>query len=85
MAQDLVYKGFIEYVDTEEEETTMIAMELRDLNAAAREGARGSAPLYAPQLAPRPRGLGPAQRFLGDKPRLLSCSASDHSTTTMAS
>ncbi|KAK9837485.1 hypothetical protein WJX81_006043 [Elliptochloris bilobata] len=43
---DLVYRGFIEYVDTEEEETTMIAMELRDLKAAAQEGARGSAPLY---------------------------------------
>ena len=49
MGQDLVYKGFIEYVDTEEEETTMIAMELRDLNAAAKEGARGSAPLCAPR------------------------------------
>ena len=52
MGQDLVYKGFIEYVDTEEEETTMIAMELRDLKAAAKEGARGSAPLCAPRPSP---------------------------------
>ena len=59
MGQDLVYKGFIEYVDTEEEETTMIAMELRDLNAAAKEGARGSAPLCAPRPLPDP-GAGSA-------------------------
>lgn len=31
---DLVEAGFIEYVDTEEEETTMIAMSIRDLQAA---------------------------------------------------
>ena len=30
-AQELVHCGCIEYVDTEEEETTMIAMEIRDL------------------------------------------------------
>ena len=29
--QELVHRGCIEYVDTEEEETTMIAMEIRDL------------------------------------------------------
>ena len=29
--QELVHCGCIEYVDTEEEETTMIAMEIRDL------------------------------------------------------
>jgi hypothetical protein len=45
-AQDLVYRGFIEYVDTEEEETTMIAMELRDLRSAA-EDHRGSSPTCA--------------------------------------
>jgi DNA-directed RNA polymerase II subunit RPB2 len=28
---DLVAKGFIEYIDTEEEETTMISMTIRDL------------------------------------------------------
>jgi hypothetical protein len=33
----LVSKGFVEYVDTEEEETTMIAMHIRDL-AASRWG-----------------------------------------------
>jgi hypothetical protein len=44
--QDLVYRGFIEYVDTEEEETTMIAMELRDLRSAA-EDHRGSSPTCA--------------------------------------
>ena len=49
--QDLVYRGFIEYVDTEEEETTMIAMELRDLRAAA-EDTRGSSPHVC-----RPLGL----------------------------
>lgn len=31
---DLVASGFIEYVDTEEEETTMIAMTIKDLQAA---------------------------------------------------
>lgn len=31
---DLVQAGFIEYVDTEEEETTMIAMTIKDLQAA---------------------------------------------------
>jgi len=41
-----VYRGFIEYVDTEEEETTMIAMELRDLRSAA-EDHRGSSPTCA--------------------------------------
>ena len=51
MGQDLVYKGFIEYVDTEEEETTMIAMELRDLRSAA-EDHRGSSPTCAPFPVP---------------------------------
>jgi hypothetical protein len=37
-AQDLVHKGCIEYVDTEEEETTMIAMEIRDLDTARASG-----------------------------------------------
>jgi DNA-directed RNA polymerase beta subunit len=32
--QELVLKGRIEYVDTEEEETTMIAMEIKDLENA---------------------------------------------------
>lgn len=31
---DLVANGYIEYVDTEEEETTMIAMNIKDLQAA---------------------------------------------------
>ena len=31
---DLVASGYIEYVDTEEEETTMIAMNIKDLEAA---------------------------------------------------
>ncbi len=31
---DLVSSGFIEYIDTEEEETTMIAMTIKDLQAA---------------------------------------------------
>lgn len=73
MAQDLVYKGFIEYVDTEEEETTMIAMELRDLNAAAKEGARGSAPLCAPRTQTRAWGL--HRNKIDDNFRLLSCHA----------
>ena len=36
--QELVHRGCIEYVDTEEEETTMIAMEIRDLEAARAPG-----------------------------------------------
>ena len=32
--QELVHKGCIEYIDTEEEETTMIAMEIKDLENA---------------------------------------------------
>ena len=32
--QDLVSRGCIEYVDCEEEETTMIAMEIKDLDRA---------------------------------------------------
>jgi nitroimidazol reductase NimA-like FMN-containing flavoprotein (pyridoxamine 5'-phosphate oxidase superfamily) len=31
---DLVASGYVEYVDTEEEETTMIAMNIKDLAAA---------------------------------------------------
>ena len=34
LLQELVLKGAIEYVDTEEEETTMIAMEIKDLENA---------------------------------------------------
>ena len=39
-AQELVHKGCIEYVDCEEEETAMIAMEIKDLEAARALGAR---------------------------------------------
>ncbi|KAK9814090.1 hypothetical protein WJX72_000515 [[Myrmecia] bisecta] len=35
--QDLIYNGYIEYVDTEEEETTMIAMTINDLQSARRD------------------------------------------------
>ncbi|KAF5833422.1 RNA polymerase II second largest subunit [Dunaliella salina] len=38
---DLVSNGYIEYVDTEEEETTMIAMNIKDL-AAARQNPQGA-------------------------------------------
>jgi DNA-directed RNA polymerase II subunit RPB2 len=37
-AQDLVSRGCIEYVDCEEEETTMIAMEIRDLEKGTEAG-----------------------------------------------
>ena len=37
-AQDLVSRGCIEYVDCEEEETTMVAMEIRDLEKGTEAG-----------------------------------------------
>ena len=36
--QDLVHRGCIEYVDCEEEETTLIAMEIRDLERSQDAG-----------------------------------------------
>jgi len=38
VAQELVNRGCIEYVDCEEEETTMIAMEIRDLERSDNSG-----------------------------------------------
>ena len=38
LLQDLVSRGCIEYVDCEEEETTMIAMEIRDLERSQDAG-----------------------------------------------